>query len=118
MFIPMGTVVAVCMMLTVLFASRFPWLGLNKVSPPWLLRILGVIAVAAGLWNALWYGLRHLGEFWGHMALGSGVLLVLLGVLLYLPASEQPEKLNNLRPFAVVALLAFGLYYGWTLYRL
>jgi len=118
MFIPMGTVVAVCMMLTVLFASRFPWLGLNNVSPPWVLRSIGVVAIAAGLWNALWHGLRHVGQFWGHMALGSGVLLVFLGILLYLPVTQQFDRLNNLRPFAVVALLAFGLYYGWTLYHL
>lgn len=118
MFIPMGTVVTVCMLLSVLFTSRLPYLGLNKTSPAWLLRIIGVIACAAGLWNVLWYALRHLGEFWGHMALGSGLLLITTGALLLIPNTRQPRWLQTLRPFAVVALLAFGLYYAQTIYHL
>ena len=118
MFLPMGTIVTVCMLLTIVFASRFPWLGLNKVSPLWLLRIIGSIAIAAGLWNALWHGLRHLNQFWGLMALGSGVLLVALGVLLVQATSAQAAWLNRLRPFFVIALLAFFIQYAQTLYHL
>jgi len=118
MFIPMGTVVTVCMLLAVIFSNRLPAGGLNKVTPLPLLRAIGVIAAAAGLWNVLWYGLRHLNEFWGHMALGSGTLLIILGILLILPPARQPKALNKVRPIAVLALLAFAIKYGWTIYQL
>jgi hypothetical protein len=118
MFIPMGTVVTACMLLTVVLSNRFPAGGLNKITPAPILRTIGVLTGAAGLWNVLWYGLRHLNEFWGQMALGSGVLMLMLSVLLVLPAAKHPTLLSKLRPFAVVALLAFALKYGWTIYTL
>lgn len=118
MFIPMGTVVAVCMLVTVIFANRLPAGGLNKITPKPVLRVIGVITGAAGLWNVLWYGLRHLSEFWGQMALGSGVLMIILSALLVLPVIKHPKILNTLRPVAVVALLAFAIKYGWTIYNL
>ena len=118
MFIPMGSVVTVCMMLTIVFSSRVPWLGLNKIAPVWLLRVIGSIAIAAGMWNALWHGLRHLGDFWGHMALGSGVLLMFLGTLLARPAIAQATWLKRLRSVAIVVLLAFTIHYAQTLYHL
>ncbi len=117
-FIPMGTVVAVCMFVTILFVNRIPGISLNRVAPLALLRVVGVITGAAGLWNVLWYGLRHIGEFWGHMALGSGVLMTLLSALLILSPANQPPILNKLRPFAILALLGFALTYAVTLYNL
>ena len=114
----MGTVVTVCMLITVIFSNRFPAGGLNKITPEPILRVIGAITGAAGLWNVLWYGLRHLYEFWGQMALGSGVLMLMLSVLLALPAARHPNALLKLRPFAVVALLAFAIKYGWTIYKL
>ena len=114
----MGTVVAVCMFVTILFANRIPGISLNRVVPLLLLRIVGVITGAAGLWNVLWYGLRHIGELWGYMALGSGVLMTLLSALLILPPTSQPPILNRLRPFALVGLLGFAITYAVTLYRL
>ncbi|ASJ75841.1 hypothetical protein [Granulosicoccus antarcticus] len=118
MFIPMGTVVAVCMLVTLVFANRFPGMSLNRVTPPILLRIIGVVTGAAGLWNVLWYALRHLTELWGLMALGSGILMTLLSALLILAPEKQPPILNTLRPFAVVALAGFTFVYALTLYRL
>ena len=118
MFIPMGTVVTACMLLTVIFSNRFPAGALNKITPAPILRVIGVLTGAAGLWNILWYGLRHLNEFWGQMALASGVLMLMLSVLLILPAIKHPNVLNKLRPFAVAALLAFAIKYGWTIYNL
>ena len=114
----MGTVVAVCMLITVIFANRFPAGGLNKITPTPILRVIGVITGAAGLWNVLWYALQHLTEFWGQMALSSGLLMLMLSVLLILPTARQPAILNRFRLPAVIALLVFALKYGWTIYNL
>jgi hypothetical protein len=114
----MGTVVMVCMFVTILFANRIPGISLNRVSPLALLRVVGVITGAAGLWNVLWYGLRHIGEFWGHMALGSGVLMTLLSALLILAPARQPPLLNTLRPVAIVGLLGFAITYAVKIYSL
>lgn len=116
--IPMGTVVTVCMLQTALFANRFPHGALNEASPRWLLRLAGSIAAAAGLWNILWYGLRHAREFWGLMAFGSGLVMLSLSLLLLLPRNNTPRILIALRPWLVVAMLIFCAYYGWTIYKL
>lgn len=118
MFIPMGTVVAVCMIITLVFVNRVPGISLNRVTPPIILRLIGIVTGAAGLWNVLWYALRHPGEFWGQMALGSGVLMTLLSALLVLPAERQPRALNTLRPYAVIGLLGFAITYAVGIYRL
>ncbi|MFK7853167.1 MAG: hypothetical protein AB8B79_03600 [Granulosicoccus sp.] len=118
MFIPMGTVVTVCMLATVIFAIRHPAGGLNRRTPEPLLRLIGVITGAAGLWNVLWYGLRHFSEFWGLMALGSGATMCLLSYLMILPPNRQPAILNSLRTPAVLVLLGFAAKYAWTIYKL
>ncbi len=117
-FLPMGTIVAICMLVAVLFASRFPYLGLNRVTHPVLLRIIGVITGIAGLWNVLWFAVRNVPQFWGNMALGSGVFMVLLSALLILPKARVPAWLESIRPILVIVLLGFGLYYGYTIYNL
>lgn len=117
-FIPMGTVVMVCMFVTILFTHRMPGFSLNQVAPPALLRVVGVLTGAAGLWNALWHGLRHLNELWGLMALGSGVLMTLLSALLVLPPASQPPLLNKIRPLVILALLGFALTYAVKIYSL
>ncbi len=114
----MGTVVMICMFVIILFANRIHGFSLNRVAPISLLRVVGVITGAAGLWNVLWYGLRHIGELWGHMALGSGVLMTLLSVLLILPPEKHPPLLDNLRPLAILALLGFALTYAVKIYSL
>lgn len=115
--LPMGTIMTVCMALGVLFASRLPWLGLNRASPRPLLIGVGVLVALAGLWNVLWYALRHLGEFWGNTALVSGVLMLLVAALLVAP-EKVPRALESARPFVVSALLGCALLYGVTIYRL
>ena len=73
MQIPMGTVVTATMLIGTLFAYQAPSGGLNKFVPKVLTKAVGFVLGAAGLWNVLWYGLQNLTQFWGHMALGSGV---------------------------------------------
>ena len=88
MVIPMGTVVTVCMLLCVLFANRFPVGALNTQVPQGVLRVVGFVCAAAGLWNILWFALRNITHFWGQMALGSGLLLCALSALLLLPCAH------------------------------
>ena len=113
----MGTVMTVGMLLGVLFASRLPWLGLNRASPRPLLIGVGVLVALGGLWNALWHAPRHLGEFWGQAALVSGVLMLIVAAFLVAP-SKVPRALAAARPFVVLALLGCALLYGVTIYRL
>jgi hypothetical protein len=65
--------VAVCLLLW----PAQPALGraMRRLDSRWL-RILALGVLLAGLWNAGWYGLRHLGDFWGRAALISGAMMV------------------------------------------
>ncbi len=118
MYIPMGTIVTVCMFLAVIFSIRIPKGGLYGACPAWLLKIVGVLVGVAGFWNVFWYAIQHLTEFWGLMALGSGALMILLSVQLTVPRAKDLSTLNTVRPFAVVALLGFALYYAKTIHSL
>ncbi|MFK8079180.1 MAG: hypothetical protein AB8B97_02760 [Granulosicoccus sp.] len=118
MFIPMGTVVTVCMIICVVFANRLPAGALNTRTPGFVLRTVGFICGAAGLWNILWYASRHVLEFWGQMAFGSGLLLCALSALLILPAERAPAALAKARHGMVLALALFAAYYAWTIYNL
>ena len=118
MQIPMGTVVAATMLVGTLFAFRAPNGGVNQFVPSWLTKAVGFVLGAAGLWNILWYGLRHLTEFWGHMALGSGVVMVAVSALLILPADRMPRFITRLRPILLLLLAGYGAYYAWTIYNL
>ena len=118
MFIPMGTVVTACMIICVVFTNRLPAGALNTRTPAFLLRMVGFLSAAAGLWNILWYASRHILEFWGQMAFGSGLLLCALALLLILPADRAPASLEKARSVMVLALAAFAAYYAWTIYNL
>ena len=118
MVIPMGTVVTVCMLLCVLFANRFPVGALNTRVPQGVLRVVGFVCAAAGLWNILWFALRNITHFWGQMALGSGLLLCALSALLLLPPARIPPRLEGARQVMVLGLTGFASYYAWTIYNL
>ena len=118
MVIPMGTVIAVCMLLCVIFANRFPNGALNSRLPASALRIVGCLTATAGLWNILWFALRNITQFWGQMALGSGLLLCALSVLLILPPARTPPRLEAARHIMVLALAGFAGFYAWTIYNL
>ena len=77
--LPMGTIVAVCMLFGVIFAARLPVI---RSCPDIIQKLIGWVLLAAGLWNTLWYGLQHLTEFWGISALISGVLMIITALSL------------------------------------
>jgi len=113
----MGTVMTICMLIGVLFSHRLPGLSLYRVSPRWLRQLVGGILVLAGCWDIFWYGLQHLGQFWGHMAIASGVLMLLLAGFLIAEA-KMPRMLAKIRPLLVVLLAGLGAYYAMTIYHL
>lgn len=113
--LPMGTIIAGCTILVSAFVIARTLLrhrGNSAVS-----RAVGAIALLAGAWNTFWHALRHLGEHWGQMALGSGLLMIVIGVCLLVPA-RLPAVLLRLLPLFAVALAVFAWHYGMAIYRL
>lgn len=126
----MGIVVAVFMLLGVLLIWPRPRLQLGGLRrKPGMVGALGISLLLAGLWNALWYGLRHLGDFWGLVALLSGVLMIAASLIVL--AQRDPvnraapatlgriyKVLKPLSPVLACALAAFFALYAVTLVRL
>lgn len=113
----MGTVMTLCMLLGVLFSHRLPGLSLFRISPHWLRQLVGGILVLAACWDIFWYGSQHPGEFWGRMAIASGVLMLLLaGFLIAEP--KMPALLAKIRPLLVLLLTGLTAYYAITIYNL
>lgn len=76
-------------------------------------RAIGLISLAAGLWNACWYGVQHLSEFWGMAAFASGVALISAAAFIL-----TPYTVRWLQLLCCVALLVFFLLYAVTIIRL
>lgn len=104
----MGIVVTAAMLLGLIayvtraLSNRF--IGLVRVSA-WALGL-------AGLWNILWYGMRHLETFWGQAAIISGFVMLLAALNLINTRTLLP------RSVIFTALLASFLLYAVTLIRL
>ncbi len=112
--LPMGTIMTGCMLLGLLFAARPT--GIRRL--PEVVQVsVGTLVFAGGAWNVFWHALRHVPEFWGNMALASGLLMMIAGVSIARP-SALPEGLQRARPFWLLLLLACFVQYGWTIYHL
>lgn len=110
----MGTIVAVCMLLGVVFAARLPILR----NLPRIVNVcVALLVLAAGLWNVLWYGLQHIGEFWGFNALVSGLLMIVTALYIF-DMKRIPAALAQARPIILVLLLCYVALYAITIYRL
>jgi len=110
--IPMGTVMTACLLI-----GAVGMLLVIKL-PRSVQRTLAILLVLAGAWNAGWHGTRHIGQFWGQMALASGVAMLLAGVYCW----RLDNKVSTARMLQAVVLAlvlgGFGGYYGWTIYNL
>ena len=95
----MGIVIAVIMLLGLIALVRT-----DKVN-----KFVGFALLAGGLWNALWFGLRHIGSFWGNASIVTGLLMVLAAMHL-LAIFKLPQGLRK--------LTAFGLTVGFLLYTI
>ena len=110
----MGIVVTIAMLLGLVLAvplalARQGWL----IRQPGLRLGIATLVLLAGLWNAAWYGVQHINQFWGLAATGSG--LVMIAVAISAVATAKQQRLNQ---FLCLALLGFFLLYAITLIRL
>ena len=125
----MGIVVCVAMLIGLLGFMPMPWRENqeNSVSAQSILArvqsIAPLVLAIMGAWNALWYGLRHLGSFWGNAGLLTGMIMLMAAVLLNRAnmgslLSLIYRVLNPLRVPVFIALLASFLLYLVTLIQL
>ena len=102
--LPMGTIVTVCMLAALVFASDLPGLNLTDKLPRVARLVIAGITLAAGCWNFFWYGLQHMTEFWGQMALLSGFLMIVTAIYIIKPVA-LPAWTFLIKPVVLVALL-------------
>ena len=112
--IPMGTIMAACLVVGGVV------LAVARRLPHRLVMIVGVALLAAGLWNAGWHGLRHFQQFWGQMAFWSGLVLLASGTVCISQSFVKSEEsyAHKALPILAVLLLGFGTFYSWTIYNL
>ena len=126
----MGIVVCITMLLGLLaFVRNWRHSAEDKVETGWLDDFIGsapMLLLAMGFWNAAWYGLRHLGSFWGTAALLSSIVMLMAGFILLIESKTQPppallpvyQKLKLLRLPVFIALTTGFLLYAVTLIQL
>lgn len=111
----MGIVVTIFMFFILLLSVSNPLrASLSKYQT-----LLASITLLAGLWNAFWHGIQHLGQFWGNAAFISGLLMIFTSLLL-LKAWPLMSKLNSMTPSfmritALTALAGCSVLYTYTL---
>jgi len=115
--LPMGTIMVVCMLIALLFSTRLPVINMLQKSPAFLRWPIAGLVLAGGLWNVLWYALRHLTEFWSIAALVSGLLMLVAAAYIAIN-SGLPEWLQKVRPVILLLLTACMLLYAITIFRL
>lgn len=100
----MGIVMAIIMLLGVL----------ALINKRWKNNVTSIVLLLGGLWNLLWYGLRHTSSFWGNSAIITGILMVLaaLHLLGILKLSKGGNK------FYALCLTAGFLLYSITIIQL
>ena len=127
----MGIVVCVSLLLSLLVfldrklrARRPEKNSLALVSRPEV--AIAWVLLVVGLWNILWYGLRHMHAFWGQVAIASGLSMLFAAILLH--GSRQTEAssliskvyrwVRPIKPLIIVGLFASFLLYAITLIQL
>lgn len=74
-------------------------------------KAVALLLLLGGLWNALWYGLSHLGDFWGAAALVSGLVMIAAALFLWLSVNGKPQKVAFKILLACALGLSFLLYF-------
>jgi len=115
--LPMGTIVAICMLLGIIAAVVLPTISTTGKLSGIAKSLIAGITLAAGCWNFFWYGLQHVTEFWGQMALLSGLLMIVTALYIAKPAT-LPAWLLSIKPLVLIALLLCMLKYAHTIYHL
>ncbi len=109
----MGIVVAITMLLGLMILRPTPWSNerIESQSGKFVTFTMAALFIL-GLWNCLWYGLRHLGEFWGWASIISGVSMIAAALIIW--EERNPSSVfNNLKVgfvrSSVVVVLALSL---------
>lgn len=117
----MGIVVTLCMLLGIgllakreLFSSNFSRSAIDTMA---------YIILAAGIWNTFWHGLRHMTEFWGVMAIVSGLCLMATSLIVLQSRAPNPlknlaEQLVRMKPWVLAGLSVCFCMYLLALIRL
>jgi len=98
--LPMGTIVAVCMLLGLLFAMPYAVNAKLKAMPRMLTMVIGGLVFLAGGWNTFWHGMRNVTNFWGVAALISGVFMMLTAFYI-VRFDTLPKGLQRIRPLVL-----------------
>lgn len=120
----MGIVVCVTMLLGLLTLLKKPGkTTLKKGFLDTVYKLAPALTVIMGLWNFAWYGLRHLGTFWGHAALATGLVMLMAGIILLIESNTGGKFLRTPALLAIYKLLkllripvVIGLLAGFLLY--
>lgn len=119
----MGIVVTVVMLLGLIVLRPTPWSkDHGQRQDLRLVTFTIAMLVVMGLWNTLWYGLRHLGEFWGWAAVISGISMLLAAMIIFTersnPLSATESWLGAMRNMIVGVLAVSFLLYAVTLVQI
>lgn len=118
----MGIVVCIAMLVGAL--------ALFKKQPGKTLKFAAEISLIFGIWNFAWYGLRHLGTFWGYAALATGIVMLMTGLILLVESNSSGKLkqapallviykyLQPIRTPILIALIAGFLLYAVSLIQL
>jgi len=110
--LPMGTIVTVCMLIGLLFATPYMVSKQLKPLPAALATIVGGVVFLGGFWNTFWHGIQNLSNAWGQAALISGIFMMLTG--LYIARFDAlPPMLQRARMIVLLGLLAWFLIYAF-----
>ena len=115
--LPMGTIMALGMLIGVVFATPLGKYSLAQKLPLFVRRLVASFVLVCGLWNFLWYASQHLGEKWGNAALVSGLLLIITALYLF-SWQKLPHWLLMIKPLVILSLFGFAMLYSITIYNL
>ncbi len=119
----MGIVMTVAMLLGLIVLRPTPWS--NDVKGQQDLRLVtftAAVLVLSGVWNVVWYGLRHVPEFWGWAAIVSGVSMLLAALIIFRersnPLSGTESWLGAIKGFVVLVLAVCFMLYAVTIVQI
>lgn len=125
----MGIVVLIFMVLGLLHQSPIKWLNLGGFGQkPAVVSFIGIGLLLMGLWNAVWFGLRHLTMFWGLASVVSGIFMVVTAFIILADSNSQfstnlivkktAALISPLLTFWLLGLAGSALLYGVTIVQL
>ncbi len=109
----MGIVVTIAMLLGLITLRPTPWNDKVRTPQSTTFTLISAISLmTCGAWNVVWYGLRHISEFWGWMAIGSGLVMMISALIIFAERHHLDFiDLSKIRtPVIAVLAVSFVLY--------